>query len=77
VFRLIRFLFWVALIAGFIWFGFSVPLGKHTLFGHISRIWHTHETQDLVKGTEEAAKPVVDKVKRGVKAGVDEAQRNP
>ncbi len=77
MFRLIRFLIWVAVIAGFIWFGSTVPLGKHTLFGHVKRIWHSEETQDLVKGTEDAAKPVVDKVKRGVKAGVDEAKRNP
>jgi len=71
--RLFRFLFWVAFICFFIWFGTSVTLGKYTLFGHIRRIWHSQETQDLVHGTEEAAKPVVDKVKRGV----DEAKRNP
>ena len=56
--RLIRLLFWIAFIAGFIWFGSTVSLGKHTLFGHIRRIWHSQETQDLVHGTEEAAKPV-------------------
>jgi len=77
VFRLIRLLFWLAVIGGFIWLGFTVPLGKYTLFGHIRRIWHSQETQDLVKGTEDAAKPVVDKMKRGVKAGVDEVQRSP
>jgi hypothetical protein len=66
MFRLIRFLFWVAAICAFIWFGTSVRLGKYTLFSHIGRIWHSQETQDLVKGTEDAAKPVVDKVKHGV-----------
>jgi hypothetical protein len=66
VFRLIRFLIWVALLCAFIWFGFNVRLGKYTLFGHIGRIWHSQETQDLVHGTEEAAKPVVDKVKHEV-----------
>jgi hypothetical protein len=77
MFRLLKFLFWCALIGGFIWFGMSVPLGKYTLFSHIKRIWNTQETRDLVDGTKEAAKPAADKVKRAFRAGVDEAKRNP
>jgi hypothetical protein len=73
----VRKLIFLICVGVFIWFGFTVPLGKYTLFGHIRRIWHTQETQDLVKGAEDTAKPVVDKVKRGVQAGVDEAKRNP
>jgi hypothetical protein len=75
VFRLIRFLFWVALLGAFIWFGATVPLGKHTFFGHLKAIWHSKETQDLVKGADEAAGPAADKVKRAVSAGAKEIER--
>jgi hypothetical protein len=75
MFRLIRFLIWVALIGGFIWFGATVPLGNHTLFGHFKAIWHSKETQELVKGAGEAAKPAADKVKRAVEAGAKEMDR--
>ena len=75
--RLIRFLFWCAALTALIWFSVTVPLGKQTLWGHVKRIWHSQETQDMVQGAEEAAKPAVEKAKRAVKAGVDEAKRNP
>src|SRR5262249_705146 len=74
-FRFIRLLIWVAIIGGFIWFGTTVPLGKYTLFGHVKRIWHSQETQDMVKGTEDAAKPVVDKAKKAVEAGAKEISK--
>lgn len=77
MFRFLKFLITLAIIGGLIWFGATVPLGKHTLFGHVRRIWNSKETQDLVEGTKEAAKPAAEKVKRAVKAGVDEATRNP
>jgi hypothetical protein len=77
MFRLIRLLFWVAALAALWWFSVTVPLGKFTLWEHMKRIWHSSETQDLVNGAEDATKPAVDKGKRAVKAGVDEAKRNP
>jgi hypothetical protein len=67
VFKLVKFLLGVAMLGGFIWFGATVPLGKHTMFGHVRRIWHAEETQDAVQGTKEAAAPVVDKVKDAVR----------
>jgi hypothetical protein len=63
-------------LAGFAWFGASVPLGNQTLFGHLSRIWHSEETQDLVDGAKEAAAPAVEKLGRGVARGVEEVQRD-
>jgi hypothetical protein len=72
VFRLLRFILWLGLILGFVWFGATVPLGNHTLFGHLRRIWNTRETQDMVKGAEEAARPAAGKVKRAVEAGSKE-----
>jgi hypothetical protein len=75
MFKLMKWVIFGAFVAGFIWFGSNVNLGKHTLFGHVQRIWKSEETQDLVEGTKEAAGPTVEKVKRGVKAGVDEARK--
>jgi hypothetical protein len=75
MFKFLKFLFSVALLGAFLWFGFTVPLGKYTLFGHFRRIWNSKETQEMVDGTKEAAGPAVDKLKRGVKAGVDEASK--
>ena len=72
--RLVKGLIYLALLGAFVVFGFTVKLGKHTLFGHVQRIWKADETQDLVKGTREKADPTVDKIKRGVKAGVKEAK---
>ena len=77
MFGFIRLVITLGLIALFIWFGMTVPLGKHTLFGHINRIGQSEEARDLVEGTKEAAKPAAEKVKRAVKAGVDEANKNP
>ncbi len=70
-----KWVMFAAFVAGFIWFGSNVKLGNFTLFGHVQRIWKSDETQDLVKGTKEAAGPTIEKVKRGVEAGVDEVRK--
>jgi hypothetical protein len=70
---LLKLLFWVGLAVAFVWAGQNIQLGKHTLFGHVERIWATPEAQDLVDGTKEKAGPAVDKLKKGVKAGVEAA----
>jgi len=77
MFRLLRFFFWIFALVCIVWFSTTVRLGQNTLWGHIQRIWKSQETQDMVKGTEDAAKPAIDKVKKAVKAGVDEVKRNP
>lgn len=69
--RLLGFLVIVGVIA---FVGATVPLGKRTLFGHVRAIWATEEVQDLKHGVEEKAAPAVDRVKRGVKAGLEAAQ---
>jgi hypothetical protein len=75
MFKLVKFAIGLTLVAVMVWFGACVPLGDHTLFGHMSRIWDADETQDLVEGTKKSAGPAVDRVKRGVKAGVREANK--
>ena len=37
---MIRFLVYLAIAVGLVWFATSVPLGKHTLVGHFRAIWH-------------------------------------
>ena len=58
----------LALLVCCVWVGATVPLGEHTFFGHVARIWEAEETQDLIQGTQEAAAPAVDRVKKGVEA---------
>jgi hypothetical protein len=61
----------VALFAGFCWFGTQVPLGAHTLFGHLHAIAGTKESQELFDGTRESAKPLVDNVRRRIAGAAD------
>jgi hypothetical protein len=61
----------VALFAGFCWFGTQVPLGSHTLFGHLHAIAGTRESQDLFDGTKESTRPLVDDVRRRIAGAAD------
>jgi hypothetical protein len=72
---LIRTIVSLTLIGGLIYLGATVQLGNHSFFGHVQRIWKADETRDLVDGVEEKSAPVLEKVKRGVEAGYDEATR--
>ena len=72
---MIRFFITLALLGAFVWFGVTVNLGKHTLFGHVGRIWSSEEATDLKEGVEERARPAVEKGKRVGKAAFDEANK--
>ncbi len=74
---LIRSLVTLCMLALFVWIGATVPLGERTLFGHIGNIWSSEEARELRDGVQEAGGPVVEKVERGVKAGIREATRDP
>ena len=69
---MLKFLFALALLLAFAWFGSTVTLGSRTLFGHLQAISHTKESQELVEGTKQSAKPLVDDVRRRI-AGSPEA----
>jgi hypothetical protein len=71
---MIRFLLFLAIAAGLCWCGATVKLGKRTFFGHVRAIWHTEEVQELKDGVKETAGPTVDRVERGIKAGVKAAK---
>jgi hypothetical protein len=66
------FLIKLAILCVLVFLAFTVPLGKHTLAGHIRAIWHTEQVQDLKDGVEEKARPAIDRVKRGIHAAEDD-----
>jgi hypothetical protein len=53
VFKLIKFGIGLLGLGVFCWFGLMVPLGDHTLFGHLSAIGKSKESQELMRGTKE------------------------
>lgn len=55
MFRAIKLVVSLAALAGFVWFGFTVPLGERTLFGHVRAIAGSSESQRLVDGTRQKA----------------------
>ncbi len=46
------------------------------MLGHAINIMQSTETRELVDGVKESSGPMVDRIKRGVKAGIEEAQRD-
>lgn len=70
MFRLVRFIVSCIMFAAFVWFATSVPLGKHTLWGHLVRIARTDEARDLASGARETAADVAKRMK-------DEARKDP
>jgi hypothetical protein len=70
---LIRGLIWTVLLIGVTTCSLTVKLGERTAVQHVRRIWATPETREMVRGVEAKAGPVLEKVKRGVAAGVREA----
>ena len=53
MFKLIKVLVSLICLAAFVWWGMTVQLGDHTLFGHIAAIGSSKESKDLVRGTKE------------------------
>jgi hypothetical protein len=62
MFGLVRFVVSLAMLAAFVWFAVTVPLGKRTLWGHLHAIFATQEAKDLAEGTKEEAEKVARKV---------------
>ena len=73
---MIRTIITVVILGTLVYCGATVKLGNRTFFGHVSRIWKSEEAQDLVHGVKETSAPMVEKLQRGVKAGIDEARKN-
>ena len=75
VFGLIRSLITLVILGSLVYCGATVELGEHTFFGHMSRIWASDETRELVDGVKDKGEPVLDTIERGVKAGYEEMAR--
>lgn len=73
---MLRLIVLLAIAVGLAYCGATVKLGKRTFFGHVRAIWETDEAQDLKEGVKDTAGPTVDKVKRGVKRGIEEATKD-
>lgn len=63
----------LVVLAALAWAVTSVPLGKRTLWGHLSAIWSTPEAKDMQAGIKEAATPALEKMRRGAEAGLKAA----
>ena len=50
----------VALLAGALWFAFTVKLGPRTFAQHVDRIGRTPEAKQLMQGTRDRVRPVLD-----------------
>lgn len=70
---MIRLLLILTIAAVIAYFGSTVKLGQRTFFGHVRAIWSTDEAQDMRKGLGEKAGPALDRMKRGVEAGIKAA----
>lgn len=70
---MVRTILTLAVCAVLLYVGLTVRLGSRTFFGHLSAIWSTPEAQDMRKGVGEKAGPALERVKRGVEAGIKAA----
>lgn len=75
MFGVIKFLLAIVAVVAFIWFGANVSLGSRTLFEHLQALGRTRASQDLVEGTRETTKPLVDDVRRRLGAAAAPAGR--
>jgi len=60
--RIVKLVFLVAAVGGFIWFFTSVNLGDQTLYGHMKAIVTSQESKNLVEGTKQKASEVTEGV---------------
>jgi hypothetical protein len=72
---MIRVIVFLVFVIVLVYFATQVQLGKHSLVGHVRAIWHTEEVKDLKDGVREKTAPAVERLERGVKAGVHAANR--
>ena len=71
--RLIRGLISLAILGLFIYLGATINLGRRTLFGHIANVWRSEEAAELREDVGDTAGPVIDRARRGARAGWEAA----
>jgi hypothetical protein len=75
MYRAVRFLVSAALLLAFVYFAVTVPLGKHTLWGHLVRIARSPEAKDLANGARDTARDAARRAQRELD-GPQEAPRH-
>jgi hypothetical protein len=75
VFKLIKLLIGVVGLGVFIWWGMTVPLGERTLFGHISAIGQSKESQELVRGTKQKVGDLTKRIASDEPAKADKSDK--
>lgn len=74
---MIRTLFSLLVLGALIYLGATVDLGKRTFFGHIANVWTSEEAQELREDVGKTTAPVLERAKRGARAGWNEYQSDP
>ncbi len=64
MFRPFRTIVSLAVVAGAVWFSFSVHLGRKTLAQHLDAIGETSEARDLMDGARQTVNPALDEAKQ-------------
>ncbi|HND12860.1 MAG TPA: hypothetical protein PLY80_20610 [Pseudomonadota bacterium] len=57
-------LLWLLGVIALLYFAVTVPIGKHTLWGHMVRIAKTPEAKELADGAKETARDVARKAQK-------------
>jgi hypothetical protein len=73
----IRTLLWLLALGALIYLGATVDLGKRTFFGHVANVWTSQEAKELREDVGKTTAPVLERAKRGAKAGWDEYRNEP
>lgn len=68
MYRLSRMVVSTAILLMVLYFVVSVPIGKHTLWGHLVRIARSPEAQDLADGAKETARDAARRAQRELDA---------
>jgi hypothetical protein len=77
VFKLIKLFIGLLGLGAFVWLGLTVPLGDKTLFGHLSAIGQSKESQQLVKGTKQKVGDLKKRIARDEATAAKPAEEAP
>jgi len=75
VFKLIKLFIGVVGLGAFVWYGLTVPLGERTLFGHLTAIGASRESQELVRGTKQKVGDLKKRIGASEPAKVETAEK--
>lgn len=74
---MLRRFIWLVGFAAFLYFAVTVPIGRHTLWGHIIRIAGTPEAKELGSDVKGAARDAADRAKKELKEAMPTGPSEP